>query len=129
MIQTLLRTAWLTRTLKTRGTISRIFSFILPIAIPVRVSAQGRVVDSPGPLPASDNGLTGARARGAGSWVLADRAWTQGFYSCFLWVIAVPGNLVIKQVMSEGQLHGPGILRGWRRLCLGPCRGAQGYER
>ena len=45
------------------------------------------------------------------------------FYSCFLWVIAVPGNIVIKQVMSEGQLHGPGILRGWRRLCLDPCSG------
>ena len=54
------------------GAISRIFSFILPIAIPVRVSAQGRVADSPGPLPASDNGLTGARARGAGSRVWAD---------------------------------------------------------
>ena len=42
--------------------------------------------------------------------------------------MAVPAILVIKQVMSERQLLGPGILRGWRRLCLGPCRGAQRYD-
>ena len=66
MIQTLFRTARLRRTWKKRGMTSRIFSFILRIAVPVRVDAQGRMADSPGPLLASDEGLMGIKAKGAG---------------------------------------------------------------
>ena len=35
---------------------------------------------------------------------------------------AVP-RVQIEEKKSDGQLHGPGIQRGWRRLCLVPCSG------